>query len=187
MVRLTRKWSDLPDGWRVVRLGDVADMSQGGTPGKKRPEFWGGEIPFVTGADLTEFLIDKSNARTFLTTEGLHSGNTAVCHPGSLLLATRTAVGLAGIATEVMGASQDITCLVSNGLVHSGFLCRSLIRLAPELQRRSRGTTIQGITRDDVSSLPILFPPLTEQRAIAEVLDSIDEAIEATEAVVAAT
>ena len=102
------------------------------------------------------------------------------------MLATRTAVGLAGMATETMGASQDITCLVTNGRVDAEYLCRSLVRLAPSLQRKSRGTTIQGITREDVTSLPILLPPLPEQRAIAGVLDSIDDAIERTEAVIAA-
>ena len=91
------------------------------------------------------------------------------------------------MAMETMGASQDITCLEANGRVDSEYLCRALVKLAPELQRRSRGTTIQGITRGDVSSLPVLLPPLPEQRAIAKVLDSIDEAIESTEAVVAAT
>ncbi len=44
-----------------------------------------------------------------------------------------------------------------------------------------------AIGGDALRSLSILLPPLSEQRAIAEVLDSIDEAIEATEAVVAAT
>ena len=168
-------------------MGDVATMSQGGTPRKNRPEFWDGDIPFVTGADLTEFRIGWRNARSFLTAEGLYSGETVVCEPGALLLATRTAVGLAGMATETMGASQDITCLKANGWIASEYLCRNLVLLAPTLQRRSRGTTIQGITREDVTSLPILLPPLGEQRAIAAVLDSIDEAIERTEAVIAAT
>ena len=177
----------MPDGWEVVRLGDVATMSQGGTPRKNRPEYWDGHIPFVTGADLTGFRIGVSNARSFLTTDGLYSGDTVVCEPGALLLATRTAVGLAGMATEVMGGSQDITCLVANGRVDSEYLCRALLRLAPSLQRKSRGTTIQGISREDATSLPILLPPLAEQRAIATVLDSIDEAIERTEAVIAAT
>ena len=162
-------------------------MSQGGTPRKNRPEYWDGRIPFVTGADLTEFRIGRRNARSFLTAEGLYSGDTVVCEPGALLLATRTAVGLAGMAIETMGASQDITSLKVNGRVNSEYLCRALVRLAPFLQRRSRGTTIQGITRGDVTSVPILLPPLAEQRAIAAVLDFIDEAIERTEAVIAAT
>ena len=91
------------------------------------------------------------------------------------------------MATEIMGVSQDVTCLASNGLAYSEYLCRALMRMAPSLQRRSRGTTIQGITRDDVNALPILLPPLAEQRAIAAVLDAIDDAIERTEAVIAST
>ena len=177
----------VPDGWEAVRLGDVATMSQGGTPPKNQPDYWDGHVPFVTGADLTEFRITREHARSFLTTEGLYSGDTVVCEAGALLLATRTRVGLAGMATETMGASQDITCLVSNGQAHSDYLCRVLLRIASSLQRKSRGTTIQGITRYDVVSLPILLPPLSEQRAIAAVLDSIDEAIERTEAVITAT
>ena len=162
-------------------------MSQGGTPRKNQPEYWDGQIPFVTGADLTDFRISRRNARSFLTTAGLHSGHTAICEPGALLLATRTRVGLAGIAVEIMGASQDITCMIPNGQVHSDYLCRALVQLGPSLQQKSRGTTIQGITRDEVSSLPILLPPLLEQQAIAAVLDSIDEAIEGAEAVITAT
>ena len=102
-------------------------------------------------------------------------------------MATRTRVGLAGIATDVMGASQDITRLVANGRVRSDYLCRALMKTAHSLQKMSRGTTIQGITRGDVEALPILLPPLPEQRAIAAVLDGIDEAIERTDAVIAAT
>ena len=178
---------ETPAGWLQLQLGDVAEMSQGGTPRKSRPEYWDGDIPFVTGADLTELRIRSSNARSFLTAEGLYSGDTAVCEPGALLLATRTAVGLVGMATEIMGASQDITRLVANGRVEPDYLCRVLLRLGPSLQRRQRGTTIQGVTREDVTSLSILLPPLPEQRAIAAVLDSIDVAIERTKAVIATT
>ena len=177
----------VPDGWRVVRLADVADFQQGGTPSKSRTEYWDGHIPFVTGADLREFHIDRDSARSFLTAKGLNSGATAICEPGALLLATRTRVGLTGIAKETMGASQDITLLRANGLANPSYLCRILMSHATLLQRRSRGTTIQGVSREDVASLPILLPPLSEQRAIAAVFDSIDDSIERTEAVIAAT
>ena len=177
----------IPKGWRLVRLGDVAQFQQGGTPPKARPEYWDGDIPFVTGADLRETHISRGEARSFLTKAGLHSGATAICEQGALLLATRTRVGLVGIAGELMGASQDITLLAPTEAANRSYLCRTLINNSGLLQQRSRGTTIQGVSREDIDSLPILLPPLPEQRAIAAVLDSIDDAIEGSNAVIAAT
>ena len=179
--------ANLPEGWRLVRLGDVVGFQQGGTPPKRRAEYWDGHIPFVTGADLRDVRISRDSARSFLTDEGLNSGATAICNPGALLLATRTRVGLVGIATETMGASQDITLLTANDMADQSYLCRALVFCAGLVQQRSRGTTIQGISREDIGSLPLLLPPLPEQRAIAAVLDSMDEAIEGVEAVIAAT
>lgn len=110
----TRKYDEatLPEGWRMVRVGDLVGMSQGGTPRKEEPSYWDGAIPFLTGADLTDFRVGRHHARSFLTAAGLASGQTARCESGTLLLTTRTRVGLAGMATELMGASQDITCLM---------------------------------------------------------------------------
>ena len=56
-----------------------------------------------------------------------------------------------------------------------------------DLSRLNRATGVPGLNRDDVYSLNRSLPTLAEQRAIAAVLDAIDEAIERTEAVVAAT
>ena len=136
---------------------------------------------------MRETRISRDNARSFLTNEGLHSGATAICKEGALLLATRTRVGLVGIAAEMMGASQDITLLAPTDAADQSYLYRTLLNNADLLQQRSRGTTIQGVSREDIDSLPILLPPLPEQRAIAAVLDTIDDAIERTEAVIAAT
>ena len=179
--------AQIPGGWRQVRLGDVAGFQQGGTPAKANAEYWNGNVPFVTGADLGQRRIGRDSARSFLTEWGLNSGSTVFCNAGDLLLATRTRVGLAGIASEVLGASQDITLVEPKDEADCGFLYRVLDGRADELQRKSRGTTIQGVTREDVDSLPILLPPLPEQRAIAAVLDSIDDAIEGAGAVIAAT
>ncbi len=177
----------IPDGWQRVRLGDVADFQQGGTPAKANQAYWDGDIPFVTGADLGHRRIGRDSARSFLTEWGMNSGSTVFCNAGDLLLATRTRVGLVGIASEMLGASQDITLVEPTDAANCSFLYRVLDSRADELLRKSRGTTIQGITREDVQGLPILLPPLPEQRAIAAVLDSIDDAIEGAEAVIAAT
>ena len=186
-TKVTPGTQPIPHGWQRVRLGDVAEFQQGGTPPKANAAYWDGYVPFVTGADLGQRRIGRKSARSFLTEGGLKSGSTVVCNAGDLLLATRTRVGLVGIASEMLGASQDITLVEPKDAADCSFLYRVLDSRADELLRKSRGTTIQGVTREDVQGLYILLPPLPEQRAIAAVLDSIDDAIEGAEAVIAAT
>ena len=167
--------------WKRVQVGDVAAAQQGGTPPKSRTEYWDGDIPFVTGADLSEFSVSRDNARSFLTVEGLNSGATVICEPGALLLATRTRVGLVSMASETMGASQDITLLKPKDLVEPPYLCRALMSQTDLLLRSARGTTIQGISRGEVNSIPILLPPRPEQHAIATALSDMDAEIAALE------
>ena len=167
--------------WKRVQVGDVAAAQQGGTPPKSRTEYWDGDIPFVTGADLSEFSVSRDNARSFLTVEGLNSGATVICEPGALLLATRTRVGLVSMASEIMGASQDITLLKPKDLVEPPYLCRALMSQSDLLLRSARGTTIQGISRGEVDSIPILLPPRPEQHAIATALSDMDAEIAALE------
>ncbi len=77
----------------------------------------------------------------------------------------------------------------NNKLVEGAYLAEALAspRSASEFGRIANGVTRFGLTLPGTQALPILLPPLEEQRGIAAVLDSIDEAIEHEEAVLAAT
>ena len=160
----------LPDGWRWVRLKEMGLFEAGGTPAKERADYWNGDIPFVTGADITDINITRAHARAFLTKVGLYSGKTAICEVGTLLIVTRTRVGRAGIARELMGVSQDITAFRCCPQMNAEFLCQYLHRISKQLVDNCRGATIQGLTRDYVDNLVIPLPPLAEQKRIAAVL-----------------
>src|SRR5690606_21726303 len=67
------------------------------------------------------------------------------------------------------------------------FLFHFAVANGPVLARQSTGTTVAGTSVESLRRLTMLVPPLPEQRAIAAVLDAIDEAIERTQAVIAAT
>ena len=125
----------IPEGWQRVRLGEVAEFQQGGTPPKANEAYWDGDVPFVTGADLGQRRIGRDSARSFLTEGGLNSGSTVICNAGDLLLATRTRVGLVGIAGEMLGASQDITLVEPKDAADCNFLYRVLDNQADELLR----------------------------------------------------
>ena len=74
-------------------------------------------------------------------------------------------------------------------VVDGGFLTEALTssESRKEFARIANGVTRFGLTLDATKALPILLPPLPEQRAIAAVLDSIDDAIEGAEEAIAAT
>jgi len=160
----------LPPGWRWVRLGEVGTFSQGGTPRKSVSKYWGGDIPFVTGADVTSEYV--SNGRAFLTKEGLHSGQTCICQPGTLLFVTRTRVGRFGIATRVMGASQDISPYVCKELLLPEYAYWYLTSISESIRQATQGSTILGLTREYVENIPLPLPPLLEQRAIVARLEA---------------
>ena len=168
----------LPEGWQWTKLSEIGDFQSGGTPPKSIDDYWGGNIPFVTGADITTIDITAENARAFLTKAGLESGKTAICQPDTLLIVTRTRVGRAGLAREAMGASQDITPFNCGPDILPDFLCRYLHCVSDFLVESCRGATIQGLTRDFISSLEIPLPPLPEQKRIAAILRERMDAVE---------
>ena len=134
----------LPAGWHWVKLKDTGAFEAGGTPSKERSDYWNGGIPFVTGADITDLYVARANARAYLSKDGLHSGKTAVCQVGDVLIVTRTRVGRCGIAEEIMGASQDITAFRCGPEMDREFLCRYLQSISKYLIDSCRGATIQG-------------------------------------------
>lgn len=166
-----RTGDKLPQGWRWVRLGEIGEFLSGGTPAKEEAKYWNGNIPFVTGADITELYISGNNARAFLTEEGLNSGKTAVCQKGTVLFVTRTRVGRIGITNCLLGASQDLSPYICSGKILPEFLCRYINNISEYLIVNCRGATIKGLTRDFVENISIPLPTLSEQRRLATILN----------------
>jgi hypothetical protein len=87
-----------------------------------------------------------------------------------VLFVTRTRVGRIGIASELMGASQDLSPFVCGPDAMPEYVCWYLRSIVDELAAACRGSTIQGLTRDSVRSLGIPLPPIAEQQRIAATL-----------------
>ncbi|MDI7259566.1 MAG: restriction endonuclease subunit S [Thermodesulfobacteriota bacterium] len=162
----------LPEGWNFVKLSEIADLKNGGTPSKRISKYWeNGSIPFVTAADLTSLYVEK--ARSYVTPSGLYSGKTVVCEQGDLLIGTRTRVGNCAIAKGLMGASQDITRARFKKEVVIEYFGWFFRNIADFLSFYSQGTSIQGITRDVLNELEIPVPPLDEQQRIVTRIEAL--------------
>ncbi len=176
----------VPEGWRQVRLGDVLGSALGGgTPARDNPAYWGGSIPWATVKDMRHPVLDETEEA--ITPAGVAASSTRVIPAGTVLLATRMAVGAIAWAKCDTAINQDLKALIPGDSLDPRFLFQLMLARRPMLEAAGTGTTVKGVSIDFVRGLELLLPPLPEQRAIAAVLDAVDDTIERTEAVIAAT
>lgn len=163
--------------WRIFQLQDIClQFQNGGTPSTQIPEYWKGNIPWVTGADFDHLKIKE--IRKNITEEAIQNSSTNLIEKGDLLLVTRTGVGKMAIAPFNIAISQDITGLrLDNKSCDAFFLLSYLNHSSLGLSRYNQGTSINGITRRDLKSHKINLPPLKEQQKIALVLNAADKEI----------
>lgn len=160
----------LPEGWKWEKLKTVGSLTQGGTPSTDILEYWNGNFPFITGADVTELYV--SNARSYLTEKGLESGKTQKCEKGDLLIVSRTRVGRVGIAAITLGVSQDVSVLKTKGNYYAKYLAMFLNHISKQLEEACQGSTIKGLTRGYIENISIPLPPTpADQLAIASDLE----------------
>ena len=180
--------SELPDGWRTVQLGEIAEVIGGTTPSRAIGEYWGGDIPWVVPSELTKLTGRYLTAtRESITDNGMKAAGLRIIPAGSVLLTSRATIGATAINSIPVVTNQGFQSLVSKTGIDCCWLFYCISAMRHELKKRASGSTFREISRGSVRSLPILLPPLSEQHAIAAVLDAIDGAIERTEAVIRAT
>jgi type I restriction enzyme, S subunit len=177
----------IPLGWTESELGELATFKSGGTPSKTNDAFWGGDFPWVSAKDLKSHLISK--AELGLTPAGAALANVAL--PDAVLVLVRGMTLLKdvpiGFVTKPVAFNQDIKALIASPKVSPLFLSYLLVERKQSI-RALVNTANHGTGRLDtdlLKGLPVLVPPLPEQRIIAEMLATWDRTIETVEALIA--
>ena len=173
--------SEVPEGWMVTKLGDVASLSGGTTPARDNSAYWiGGEVPWATPSDITSL---PAGERRISHTDGLvNSLALEECslklHPaGTVLMTSRATIGYAAINDVPMTTNQGFLAFRCTDETAPEFLCQWLNANRSNLVAAAGGSTFKELGRGTAKLLPILRPPLDEQQRIAEVLGSVDEMI----------
>jgi type I restriction enzyme S subunit len=157
----------------TTSLGSVCKFLNGGTPSKAIPEYFEGDIPWITSADISGPIANF--ARSFITDEAVKNSAVNKVAAGAVLLVTRTGVGKVAVAANELCFSQDITALLPDDRrLEASYLVHFLRTKKDFFLGLARGATIKGITRNVVSDLAIPLPSLLEQRRIAAILDQAD-------------
>ena len=175
----------VPERWEEHLLDDSAKRRSGHTPNKKIPDYWNGGIKWVSLADSSA--LDDGYIRNTdkeISAEGLQNSSAVMLPAETVILSRDAGVGKSAVLGEDMAVSQHFiawTCDEQSKL-NNWFLYNWLQMKKPLFERMAVGSTIKTIGLPFFKKLRINVPPLPEQRKIADILSTWDQAIEKTEA-----
>lgn len=168
-------------GWRRARLDDIADRASGHTPDQGKPEYWNGGVDWVSLADsakLDQGYIEETDKQ--ISHLGIRHSSAVLLPAETVILSRDAGVGKSAVLKSRMAVSQHFiawSCSQKNVLA-PWFLYAWMQTQKPFFERMAVGSTIKTIGLPIFKRLTIDFPPLPEQRKIAEILRTWDEALE---------
>ena len=164
------------DAWELRKLGEITEKQfGGGTPTTSNALFWEGNIPWIQSSDLEEGIFSVG-PRKYITKDGLGNSSAQLIPKNSIAIVTRVGVGKLAFMPFTYTTSQDflsISYLKTNEL----FTTYSLyIKLQNEI-KVLQGTSIKGITKNELLIKEIPIPSLPEQEAIGTFFSTLDRQI----------
>ena len=166
----------IPNSWTYVTVGNICELITGATPSKSKSQYFGGNIKWLVSGDIHKGYIHDCEGR--ITEEGMSSSNCKVLPIDSIMIAlngqgkTRATVAL--LKTE---ATCNQSLIAMKPFLDNCYLSEYIYYLLKGKYFQIRGITGQkqrrGLNMTLVSQLPIALPPLKEQKAIVENVNSL--------------
>jgi type I restriction enzyme S subunit len=174
----------VPADWDFVSIESIGEVITGRTPSTKVSEYYGGKYKLISPANLGESMY-VTTAHKWLTEDGLSVSR--VLPKDTVLVSCIGYIGKTGLTADDKSATnQQINAIKCNEKADPKFVFFLLTHLQNYLETFARVTTVPILNKTNFKSIEVPLPPLSEQRAIAHVLSTVRDAIEATERVIAA-
>ena len=157
--------------WPMVKLRNVcADILSGGTPSTKNEAYWNGDIPWITSADIVN--IKTAKPRKYITEEALRESATNLIKKGNAIVVTRVGLGKLFRNDFDVCISQDSQGLIVKDAVNADYLVYLLKDKVENFKKVSQGSTIQGVTKRQLSEIEIPLPSLAVQNEIVTEIEA---------------
>jgi type I restriction enzyme S subunit len=173
--RLQPRLTRIPAAWQLVPILEVARLESGHTPSRQHPEYWEGDIPWISLHDTKEL-----DAPTLIETAqtigplGLANSSARILPVGTVVFSRTATVGKCTIMGREMATSQDFANYVCGPRLHNRYLMQVFRYMRGEWQRLMAGSTHQTIYMPVFRDLQILLPPIEEQEKIADIAELMD-------------
>jgi len=163
---------DIPEGWRVGSIGELADVVGGSTPSTKEAAYWEkGSHSWATPKDLSGLSVPvllETGRR--ITDAGLAQIPSGLLPPGTVLLSSRAPIGYLAIAEVPVAINQGFIAMRPKEGVPSLFLLLWAVFARDDIVSRANGSTFQEISKMNFRPIPLVAPPARVMQAFDEVV-----------------
>ena len=150
--------SGLPIGWKILSLGEMGKVVTGKTPSTKVPEYFGGDIPFITPSDMKGGKGIHKTTRS-LTSEGVNAVKNSLIPAGSIAVSCIGSVGKVAYVVRESVTNQQINSIISSEEYSNEFLYYNLVGRKDELQNLSRGgSAVPILNKSHFSQIKTVIP-----------------------------
>ena len=161
------------------KLSEIMDLIGGGTPKTSVPEYWGGDIPWLSVKDFNNDFRYVYKTEKTITEEGLKNSSTKMLYRDDSIISARGTVGEMAMIPFPMAFNQSCYGLrAKRNIVDPTFLYYLVKYNVRILQKNTHGSVFDTITRDTFSGIDIDISPIDAQRKIAGILRDLDDKIE---------
>ncbi len=171
---------EIPLTWQWVKMGDISEIVGGGTPQTSDPANFGGSVPWITPADMSNH-IDKFIAygvRT-ISERGLENSGARWLPKGTVLFSSRAPIGYVAIASEPVTTNQGFKSFIPENGIDPDFVYYWLVKAKPLAEKLASGTTFLEISGAKAALIPFPIAPRNEQIRIVEKLEELLSDLEA--------
>lgn len=164
--------------WKETNLNEIIDLIGGGTPKTSVPEYWNGDIPWLSVADFNNGKKYVFETEKTITELGLKNSSTKLLNKGDIIISARGTVGVAAVLGKEMTFNQSCYGIrAKSDLSTTDYIYYLLKDTVSGFLQIAHGGVFDTITRDTFKEIEISLPPLPEQTTIASVLSSLDDKI----------
>lgn len=168
---MSEPWA-IPENWQWSHMGEVSVVVGGGTPDTRNPEYFGGDIAWLTPADLSGYTAKRiSHGERNITQAGLQNSGAKKMPAGSVLFSSRAPIGYVAIAANEICTNQGFKSFILEADLNSDFIYYYLQYAKPLAIKLASGTTFLEISGKNAALIPVPIPPAAEQSRIADALD----------------
>ena len=163
---------EIPESWAWARLSSFGVFSSGKTPSMSNPQFWNGNVPWVTSKDMKRPVITDSEMHI----SELAAATMQLYPAGTLLLVARSGILKRLLPLCKLGIdstiNQDIKAFSLYDIKLSEWLFYGIKAFEPFILKElvKSVTTVESLKFDEFAAMLIPVPPLSEQRRIIDAI-----------------